>query len=99
MVYPDPKFLISRLTAFHFALTNALQMYDYLNSKKALFLLFYEHHCTFILTLLLGTSLHCVYMHELYKALQVCSFMPDFYSTISAEHNEAKTFVKSQYDS
>ena len=67
-------------------------------SKKALFLLFYEHHCTFILTLLLGTSLHCVYMHELYKALQVCSFMPDFYSTISAEHNEAKTFVKSQYD-
>ena len=69
------------------------------SSKKALFLLFYEHHCTFILTLLLGTSLHCVYMHELYKALQVCSFMPDFYSTISAEHNVAKTFVKSQYDS
>ena len=32
-------------------------------------------------------------MHELYKALQVCT-MPDFYSTISAEHNEAKTLCE-----
>ena len=31
-------------------------MYDYFSSRKALFLLFYEHHCAFILTLLLGTS-------------------------------------------
>ena len=73
-------------------------MYDYFISKKALFLLFYEHHCTFILTLLLGTSLHCVYMHELYKALQVCSFMPDFYSTISAEHKGANIFERLQCD-